>query len=255
MRRLWLPLVLSALFVSGPATTAQAFNWQWFDDLSGPKGLKGLVFDWRVACWKEKQVRTVTATTAATATTQPATESTETKETKETTEKTTETTEKRTGFVGSACTFQPGELRHSALDLNFGFLSTTNDEFAGGKKIKLTTLQPSFSWHIWGPVDAGFAGGIAWFSSESFESFTRFTFEPVRVDIRPLLFTEDMRKEHKDWWREFLAVRLGWVAFPHGFEKDDFQPGPKSRITSDLVFNYGIVIDAEPLVRKLRSQW
>ena len=50
MRRLYVSLVLAGLFQMLSPAPAQAW-WEWLDELSGPKGLKGPQFEARLACF------------------------------------------------------------------------------------------------------------------------------------------------------------------------------------------------------------
>lgn len=156
------------------------------------------------------------------------------------------------GFAGSACSLKATEQSRAALDISFGLFHATDPNYAGGAKIGLTILEPSFSMHVWGPLDAGFGAGVAWFSSESFESFSRFIFEPARFDIRPARWRESA---HSLW--EIFVFRLGWIVIPRGFEPNDFHPtaGTARRIPSEAVFYYAALLDAEPLMRAIRHQW
>ena len=222
MRRLSMTLMIVAVFLSVASTPAQAaFSWNWVDHLSGPGPFYGPVFDWRLVCLTEK--KPVKITTVA-------------------------------GIIGSACSYEKGEQRRASIDLNFGFLHAKGDaRFADGTEIKLTTLEPTFSWHIWGPFEAGVGAGVYWFSANTFPSVSRVMLEPIRVDIRPLRLKESQH----DWWAEVLVFRFGWVVIPGGFEPNDFRaaPGTARRIPSEAVRTWGLFIDGEPIVRKIRDQW
>lgn len=224
MRRLSVTLMFCALFLSVVSAPAHAaFSWDWIDQLSGPGPFYGPVFDWRLVCLTDNAEKPVKITTVA-------------------------------GIVGSACSYEKGEKRRASIDLNFGFLHAKDDaRFADGKEIKLTTLEPTFSWHIWGPFEAGAGVGVYWLSAETFPSVARVMLEPIRFDLRPLRLNDTQH----DWWREVLTLRIGWVVIPSGFEPNDFNAaaGTARRIPSEVVRTWGVFIDGEPIIRKIRGQW
>lgn len=223
MRRVYVTLMFCAVFLSVGATPVHAISWQWIAELSGPGPFRGWALDWRLVCLTDKAEKPVKITTV-------------------------------TGIIGSACSYEKGEHRRASIDLNFGFLRAKGDaRFADGKEIRLTTLEPAFSWHVWGPVEAGTGVGVYWFSSESFTTVNRVMLEPVRVDLRPLRLNE---AQH-DWWREVLTLRFGWIVIPGGFEPNDFHAaaGTARRITSEFVRTWSVFIDGEPIIRKIKGQW
>lgn len=231
MRRLCLPLMLCAVFLSVVSTPAHAtYSWDWIDHLSGPGPFRGSVLDWRLVCLKEgKPVKIAIVG----------------------------------GIVGSACSYEKGEQRRASIDLNFGFLHAKGDaRFADGKEIKLTTLEPTFSWRIWGPFEAGAGVGVYWFSAETFPSVSRVMLEPIRFDVRPLRLnfnnpTKEFENEKNNWWQEILTLRAGWVVIPRGFEPNDFHAVSDAarRIPSEAVKTWGVFLDGEPIIRRIRCQW
>ena len=216
---LMLSLIVQA---AAPVTAHAAWSWYWIDNWSGPGGFKGQQLEWRLVCVAKKS------------------DGLETKFVP--------------GIAGSGCLLEEGERRRASLDLKFGlFKANATPQYAGGKEIKLTVMEPSFSWHVWGPFDAGIGAGVSWFSSEGFESFSRVTLEPLRLDFRP--FQAD--DSQKDWWRQVLVLRVGWVIIPRGFEANDFNATGTAarRIPSEGVFYKGIFLDSEPIIRRLLHRW
>jgi hypothetical protein len=80
---------------------------------------------------------------------------------------------------------------------------------------KLVMLGPSFTLHANSWLDVGVGGGIAWFSSANYESFTKFYLEPARVDFRPVgpghaafcaIFDKCFRPDSK--WRDWFPVPI-----------------------------------------------
>src|ERR1700694_4624862 len=119
MRRLCLILMLCAVFLSVGATPARAeVSWDWINSLSGPGPFIGPSIDLRLVCLVEKPVAKALIL----------------------------------GGIVSACSFEPGQRRRASIDLNVGFLHAKADpRFADGKEINLTKLEPTFSWHVFGP--------------------------------------------------------------------------------------------------------
>ena len=231
MRRFHLALMFCAVFLSVVSTPAHAeFSWDWLDYLSGPGRFRGPAVDVRLVGFLEKpEAKTLVV-----------------------------------GGIISACSFAPGERRRSSIDLNFGFMRAAgNPQFADGKEIKLRTLEPSFSWHVWGPLEMGTGASVYWFSSEGFPSFSRVALEPIRFDLRPGRLDDlwhprtAFKNTNNNWWQEVLVLKLGWVVIPSGFEPNDFHATADKarRIPSEFVKTWGVFIDAEPIIRKIRGQW
>ena len=224
MRRLGIVLTMCGVFVASSPVPALAVSWWALEKLSGPK-FKGPAFDARIWCFREP---------------------------KEQIHKEGATEEVRTipGLAVSLCNLRDGERRRGSLDVNVGWFHSQRDEhFAGGNEIKLILLESSFSAHAWGPVEAGVAFGMSWFSSEGLESFRKFTLEPIRLDLRPIQWNETRRRD-KDLWGEAIVVRVGFISFPAGFEAAEFK---YKRIPGEAVFYYGLFLDAEPLLQRLRK--
>ena len=224
MRRLGLVLTMSSLFVVSSAVPARAVSWWALEKLSGPR-FKGPGFEARIWCFREPKDTPPPLPVGTTEMVTP-------------------------GLAVSLCNLKEGERRRGSVDVNVGwFHSQRDDQFAGGDEIKLILLESSFSAHAWGPVEVGVAFGMSWFSSESLESFRKFTLEPIRLDLRPIQWNEQRRKD-KNVWGEAIVVRVGLISFPAGFEAAEFK---YKRIPGEAVAYYGLFLDAEPLLQRLRQ--
>jgi hypothetical protein len=170
------------------------------------------------------------------------------------------------GIVSSACGLERGERRRASFDLGIRLLSFTDQSptnpYAGGNTIKLTTLEPSFSWTVFSDprydmVDAGVGAGVYWFSSDGakaggFRAFKGIILEPMRFDIH----APSSVAGTKWWWTAIPLVRLGWDIFPAGFDANAFGPrliGEKAqRIPAHLVGTRAIFVDWQPIIDQLR---
>ena len=224
MRRLGLVLAMCSLFVVSSVVPARAVSWWALEKLSGPR-FKGPGFEARIWCFREPKDTPPPLPAGTTEMMTP-------------------------GLAVSLCNLKEGERRRGSVDVNVGwFHSQRDDQFASGHEIKLILLDASFSAHAWGPVEVGIALGISWFSSEGLESFRKFTLEPIRLDLRPIQWNEERRK-NKNVWGEAIVVRVGLISFPAGFEAADFN---YKRIPGEAVPYYGLFLDAEPLLQRLRQ--
>ena len=159
------------------------------------------------------------------------------------------------GVLWSFCS--PTKIRRVSIDLGITDLRTDDDRFAGGNRLRLTTMIPSVSWRVFDDtrydvVDVGMGGGGYWFSSEGFASFSGIVLQPWRIDLHaPSSWSSKPHRSPKRW----LAVptlRLGQLLFPAGFETNAFNAGPGTpagRIPGELVFSKSIFMNVEPLIR------
>jgi hypothetical protein len=158
-------------------------------------------------------------------------------------------------LLSGACRLRNDEVRRASIDLGMRFLWADDDpRFANGQRINLTTLAPSISWSIisarrWDFVDFGVAGGVFWFSSTEFPSFSGAFVEPIRLDFH----APSSLKERNPWAAAIPRVRVALLGFPSGFEPAAFAPRPDvaHRIPRDWVKNLGFFTDLEPLLRRL----
>jgi hypothetical protein len=95
-------------------------------------------------------------------------------------------------------------------------------------------------------LDLGTSVGLTRYSGQPFDSFSRFTIEPIRVTFKPLAVGERV-----DWrWREFLELRYTASAFPAGFNDADFralsgtfQSRKEIQSTFAVILNFASLID------------
>jgi hypothetical protein len=137
------------------------------------------------------------------------------------------------------------------FDIGARFLRTTkyedqledgvNPDFAHGKRIHFTTLEPAVMFPVaekdWLRVDYGFGAGLYWLSSEDFESQRGTLIEPIRLDFRIGL--------PKAWKVDAAVFRFGLLNFPAGFNFAEFNgiDGHDGRVSSDWVRSYALFVD------------
>jgi hypothetical protein len=127
-------------------------------------------------------------------------------------------------------------------------------DFAHGKRIHLTTLEPAVMFPVaeksFLRVDYGFGAGVYWLSSEDFESNVGTLIEPIRFDFRIGL--------PQRWKVDAAVFRFGLLNFPAGFDFEEFNgaAGHDARVSSDWVRSYAIFVDltraADAWTRKLK---
>ena len=200
--------------------------WEYIEQLSGPGKFTGFSIDARFLCIVDRGGATTVKVPSA------------------------------LGVVTTSCRIDPDqkERRRAALDLGVKFVWADNDpRFANSQRISLTTLAPSATFRLiksdrWDFVDYAVGGGVYWFSSTQFPSFNGMFIEPFRLEFHS---TSNMRANE---WAAFLPrVRVGMLVFPGGFETAAFlaAPGVAPRIARDRVWNVGLFVDLEPLMRRL----
>lgn len=219
-------VVLSVLVATLAPTSAFAW-WEHIEKLSGPGPFKGWSFEARLVCFVDP-----TGTRASVEARFPS----------------------PLEAITASCKLDDPEVRRAAFDLHMRFVWSDNDaRFANGQRIGLTTLAPSMSWNVipknsMDILDVGIAGGVFWFSSREFPSFSGAFIEPLRLDFH----APSNLKGHL-WSVLIPRVRFALIGFPGGFEPDVFAPSPAAatRIPRDWVKNIGIFVDLDPLLRRL----
>jgi len=224
MRRVVLTLA-STVLVSLALPAPAAAWWEFLEELSGPGRFYGWDIQVRLFCIVEGEGGRAERVTPSSA-----------------------------GVILSACADAGRRARRLSIDLGARFLTAKdNPEFANGQPIQLTTLSPAISmnllskWPKWDFIDYGFSGGVYWFSSTEFPSFSGAILEPVRFEFHP---TTAMKNKTK-WSAAVPVVRVGWLIFPGGFERSQFAPSNPlpARIARDKPFNLSIAFDLEALLR------
>ena len=225
-------LMLSAMvFAAVPAPAQAAFSWYWLDNWSGPGSFRGQYFEWRLVCIPEQEERSSAKAADTTA---------------------------EIMVISSAC--GKDKNRRASVDLSFTTLHTfkPNEKYAGGKEIDVTVLEPSFTWRLFDrgvQVDAGTGGGVYWFSSEGFQSFSGLILEPVRFDFQfpSKVKGKDLRDTNL-WWLRIPMFRLGWMVVPSGYNANAFATsgdGAK-RLPAELRLTLGAWFDLDPVLQRLK---
>jgi hypothetical protein len=162
--------------------------------------------------------------------------------------------------IVSLCSFKDNEDRKGSLDVTFGLWRPYNTGLkpfdfkplsgeADAAKNRLFVIEPSYSHRVNNFLEVGAGAGIAFFSSQRRESFTRLIVEPVRVDLRPFAFWSDHGRAARVVG-DMMIFRLGYYIFPQGFDAGTFDD-THARIPAELVPHFDLVIDTEPLLRRL----
>jgi hypothetical protein len=94
--------------------------------------------------------------------------------------------------------------------------------------------------------------GVAFFSSQTTESFETLYVRPCIVDFRPFALRRNVQFSGP-WW-QVLIFRYSTLTFPKGFEAGGFG-GSLPRFEAELIHTIGLHADLEPVMRKLRDKW
>jgi len=166
-----------------------------------------------------------------------------------------------TGVFWSACSND--KTRRSSLDLGVSFWETkdTDEQYANGQPIRLTTVMASYSWRLFDDprydfLDAGFGGGAYFFTSQGFDSFSGVVVQPFRLDLHaPSLWNSyslgDGALRTAARVAALVTFRYGAVTFPSGFEADAFAAaGDKARrIHAELNRTWSVLFNLKPLLQ------
>lgn len=243
MRRLCITLILCLLAQAAAPRAADAWVWEFLEELSGPGPFTGWAFEWRVVCFSEPDPANRDAV--------------------ETDDESARAAAKFLQVFGPGCFFKqvPVQNRRTAsFNVKFGLLDAKennlqyrNDRL--DRDVKLTTLMPSFAWRPVRSVETQFGIGMMWFSGPSFDSFTRVVVQPIQVDVKPLAAINQLRGADAVWWDELLSVRAGITIVPRGFDATDFGAIPGTfRVSRDTLNTAAVFLDLESLVMKLRRE-
>jgi hypothetical protein len=255
MRRFGVSLILSALLLLLLPVHASAF-WRWLDELSGPGPFNGYDMEVRLLC------RMVPA--------------------RHVNDK--DRDGQRYNFPKAEYSTRsfvpiPGVLTHCIFDkdtpadrqrvasFNVGFshqwTRRTNLDYevdpARERKITVYSVRPS----VWArparSIEIGAGMGVYWFEGDGFDRFTRVSIEPLLFNVKPVaLFRDMLRRGPIDGFPDtqldqLLSLRVGLVMFPAGFNAEDFGARPGSfNVGADKMSSFSMLIDLEPLVRRIR---
>jgi hypothetical protein len=124
-------------------------------------------------------------------------------------------------------------------------------------EIKATKVDIGFAYFIGGPIDIGAAGGWIWFRPKGGDIIGRYTFTPLRVQVRPLAFFAPSSSDRSKW-----LARLAYVpklyfkqtAILRSIRASEFgaplpnDPNLEFRTGPEVVSSYGIVFDIGELI-------
>ena len=229
-------LCLNGIALACPQTSF-AIDWYWIDSLSGPK-FSGPVAEWRIVCFKHPEDKSKLPVDGKV--------------------RTAGILGGVSGSIGPSCEYKPGQRRQGSIQVAYGFLSSEpTPRFAGGESVKLTTLEPSFTWQLKEdiPLEVGLGVGLHWFSSRGLDAFHRATLHPLRIDFRPFDWAESTNTRGS-WWAAAFVVRLGVVVFPQGFGEADFRDTNGGIEPREIKKYMAVSIDTEPIVRRfITNTW
>jgi hypothetical protein len=227
LRRVCLTATIGVLFLHVTAAPAFAW-WDFIEEFTGPRKFYGWDLQLRLLCvvTPDRASRSEIRTSAP------------------------------IGLLLSACRREDDDKQRLAVDLGVRFLRSTeyeNDatpEFANGRKIHFTTLEPAVMFPLAAKGDLrleyGFGAGVYWFSSEGFQSFNGVFLEPVRFDVHiPTGLT----------WVRALILRVGVLHFPSGFDANAWAGSPgQARIAAEWVPTYSVFADLRPVAKKVSEK-
>lgn len=164
----------------------------------------------------------------------------------------------------SACSID--KKRRSSIEAGVNLWHTDGvGDFANRQEIKLTTLMALFSFRIFPDprfdfVDAGVGGGVYWFTSTGFDTFSGVILQPGRLDFHaPTLWATypfkgvNQRTTTLNTLRRIAAApsfRYDVMFFPAGFDANAFAGvGDKHvPIAGDRVNSWSLFINLAPFV-------
>jgi hypothetical protein len=193
------------------------------------------------------------------------------------------------GISASLCEAGPLERHTQYLALNIGWgsdtkrdpqfeaFATDNNPATDPNPDKNTLVTFSASYHAvanpW--LTVGLGGGLASFSSRTRPAFRKWYVEPYIIDVRPVrAVTEAIgfagRWKRAGFWNfkaalqpkklpsrnplpDLLYLRYNAFIFPTGFEAERFRGS--EQFQAEFVRAYGVHVDLEPLIRKMRGNY
>lgn len=244
MRRVFVTLMLVAGFQLLAPTPAHAF-WRWIDEWSGPGPFNGIGVEWRLVCIKDYV---------------PGTDGTRGTENVEVDRGTLTSEEKAkrvaVAVIGTGCIFQPAvRTPRASFNVETAYLWSKGNRLQytlsprpADTSVHILQFEPSVSLHLDQNLgrdfmEVGFGFGVERISGPA-GSFTRAIIEPIRWDVRPLAFLWDT---HPKW--NIVALRLGLMVVPRGFDATDFGADPGSFHQSiEVLPTLGMIVDLRKLL-------
>lgn len=253
MRRLALMLACCGLFQLLTPTPAHAW-YEWIDQLSGPGPFKGFQFDLRLVCFDDPVPRPIPKNDPNATSQERATEQSVLAD-----DAAERAKRSAIGIEASCPADKNGVRKLSSVGIDFRVLSADAEPaYAGNNDIKLVTIGPSFSRSIiskpkYNIVDVGAGGGVYWFSSKGFRSFSGVILEPLRIDLHA------PRGGEQNVLRAIansFVLRTGMIVFPNGFDPNAFAGTRQTatRLRAEKLFTWGIYADITPFIRWAESR-
>jgi len=123
-------------------------------------------------------------------------------------------------------------------------------ENTANKTVHLSSYVVSLDLRLHAGLDVGMGLGVSHFSGDAFQSFDRFSFDPLRVVFRPvaLLFPKGYVGSGKVKFsvRDLVQVKLRAALFPQGFDANDFGATGDFDEPDELLFGcsvgFGVVV-------------
>jgi hypothetical protein len=146
--------------------------------------------------------------------------------------------------------------RRSSIDIAVSVLTAGgNPGFANNEPVRLTMLMPVFSYRVfrdprYDVLDAGFGGGVYWFTSKGFESISGVVLEPGYLD-----FNAPSKLRAGSGAMRFLGIpsfRFALIDFPSGFAPAAFAGTGEhnTRIVGELVKSWGVFFTFDPFIKR-----
>jgi hypothetical protein len=193
------------------------------------------------------------------------------------------------GFGVAVSLCEAGKLERTsqylAVDIGWGSDTRRDPEFASfatddnpatdpnPDRNTLVTIGASYHAAVNPWLTVGLGGGLASFSSRTRPAFRKWYIEPYVVDFRPVRGAADLFGFLRRWSErksftaalepnkapsqnplpDVLYFRYSSILFPTGFEADRFRGS--DQFQAEFVRVYGVHLDLEPLIRKMRGTY
>jgi hypothetical protein len=159
------------------------------------------------------------------------------------------------GVTMSTCKAAPYARQSRYLSVNIGTGWDTKKLLNATRapENKMVTVGGSYHSVVQPWLTIGAGAGAAWFSSDVTNTTRTLYVQPYILDFYPAALRKDSQLKGP-WWHLFY-FRYSTVIFPNGFAKGSFAGYEDKQFPAELVHSYGLHIDTEPLLRKLRDKW
>ncbi|MGE3958654.1 MAG: hypothetical protein AB7H96_18220 [Vicinamibacterales bacterium] len=171
------------------------------------------------------------------------------------------------GITVSLCSNDPERNTRGYLSANVGWGYNTQPLYRIDST-RLVTLGLSYHAVAARFLTVGTGGGVAIFSSNQLQTFSKPYIEPYIVDFKPFLIpwkkkassTATTDVPPPSWWKETISFRYSTLMFPTGFEPGRFRRwtdldskvvAPSPRFPAELIHSVGVHVDLEPIMKRL----